>query len=115
MKAVAVLLGLLAVACTSVSTTAAVARSALRLVDSSPITVQGIRFKPHELVRVTFTQGLMKQKRAVRATTGGRFSASAGDDMRLDRCGDLLLVTAVGGRGSRAWLKRPLPECPPAP
>ncbi len=115
MKGVAVLFGVIALACTSASTGAAVPRAALRLLDTSPVTVGGTGFKPRELVRVTFSQGLVKQRRSLRATTTGRFSSSAGDDTRLDRCGDLLLVTAVGGRGSRASLKYPLPDCPPAP
>jgi hypothetical protein len=87
----------------------------LRLVDASPITVRGTNFKAKELVRITFVQGTTKRTRRVRATIGGRFSTSAGEDVRLDRCGDLLLVTALGGRGSRASLKYPLPDCPPAP
>jgi hypothetical protein len=114
-KGVAVLSVLFAMACTSASTDAAVRRPALRLVDASPITVRGTNFKARELVRVTFVQGATKKTRTLRTTTLGRFSTSAGEDVRLDRCGDLLLVTAVGGRGSRASLKYPLPDCPPAP
>lgn len=115
MKGVAVLLGVLAVACSSASTDAALTRPALRLVDASPITVRGTNFKSRELVRVTFTQGLTKKTRTLRATTAGRFRTSAGEDVQLDRCGDFLLVTARGGRGSQARLKYPLPDCPPAP
>jgi hypothetical protein len=115
MKGILVLLGLVAVAYTGVSSDAAVSRSALRLLDTSPITVRGTSFKPRELVRITFAQGTTRERRTVRATNYGSFRASAGDEMRLDRCGDFLLVTAVGGRGSRASLKYPLPDCPPAP
>jgi len=114
-KGVAVLFVLFAVACTSASTDASVSRPTLRLVDASPLTVRGTNFKAKELVRVTFVQGTTRKTTRARATIRGRFSSSAGEDVRLDRCGDLLLVTAVGGRGSRASLKYPLPDCPPAP
>jgi hypothetical protein len=114
-KGVAVLSVLFAVACASSSTDAAVSRPALRLVDSAPITVRGTSFRARELVRVTFVQGATKVTRTRRATLRGTFTTSAGEDTRLDRCGDFLLVTAVGGRGSRASLKAPLPDCPPAP
>ena len=115
MKGVAVLSVLFAVACASSSTDAAVRRPALRLVDAAPITVHGTSFKAKELVRVTFVQGSTRATRTRRATLRGSFTSSAGEDTRLDRCGDFLLVTAVGGRGSRASLKYPLPDCPPAP
>jgi hypothetical protein len=114
-KGVAVLSLLFAVACASPSTDAAVGRPALRLVDSAPITVRGTSFKAKELVRVTFVQGATRTTRTRRATLRGSFTTSAGEDSRLDRCGDLLLITAIGGRGSRASLKYPLPDCPPAP
>jgi hypothetical protein len=115
MKGVAVVVVLVAVACTSTSTTAAPAPPSLRLVAFSPPTVRGTHFKAREVVRVKFVQGSTKKTRTLRTTSTGRFSVSAGEDVRLDRCGDLLLVTAVGLRGSRASLKYPLPDCPPAP
>jgi hypothetical protein len=90
-------------------------RATLRLTDSTPLTVRGIHFKPRERVQVTFTVGVKKLTRTVRATRFGRFSASTGEDVRLDRCGDFFLVMAIGSRGSRASLKYPLPDCPPQP
>jgi hypothetical protein len=114
-KGVAALSIVFAVACASGSSVAALKRPGLRLVDVSPITVRGTDFKAKELVRVMFVQGSTKVIRRTRATVHGGFRTSAGEDMRLDRCGDFLLVSAAGGRGSRASLKYPLPDCPPAP
>jgi hypothetical protein len=49
-----------------------------------------------------------------RTTPSGSFTASAASG-NLDRCGDLLLVVAVGRLGDRATLKLQLPDCPPQP
>jgi hypothetical protein len=114
MKGVVVILGVLALGCSSVSTEAA-SRATLRVTDSSPLTVRGTSFKARERVRVSFTLETRTVVRRVRATAGGRFTASAGEDVRVDRCGDFFLVVAVGNRGSRASLKAPLPDCPPSP
>jgi len=114
-KGVVVLLALVALGCGGASTGAAATHATLRLTDSNPLTVRGTYFKARERVRVTFTVGVQRITRTVRATVGGRFSASAGEDVKLDRCGDFFLVMAIGSRGSRASLKYPLPECPPQP
>jgi hypothetical protein len=86
-------------------------RAALRLQDRSPITVAGSGFERGERVRVTLIHETSTQQ-VVRAGRPGTFVVSfAGTFVR--RC-ELVRVTAVGGRGSRAVLKiLPAPACMP--
>ncbi len=113
MKAVlsAVLAGLVLASCAAAASTA---RPALRLVQSQPPIVSGSHFHPAERVKVTFNVGAQRFVRIVRTSRSGSFSASAAPGA-LDRCGDLLLVIAVGLRGDSARVKLQLPDCPPQP
>jgi len=115
MKGVFVFAAVVVLASSQASIQAAIPRPALRLMDANPVTVRGTSFKPRELIRVTFTVGVRKIVRSVRATRIGRFTSSAGEEVSFDRCGDFFRVIAVGSRGSRASLKYPQPECPPSP
>lgn len=90
------------------------ARATVTLVSLAPPAVRGAHFKNRERVRVTFVSGATRAVRTVRSGRGGGFTVALASDVVLDRCGDLLLVSAVGARGSRASLKRPLPDCPPS-
>ncbi len=64
---------------------------------------------------MTFHAGTTTQAKRVRANATGSFSASIGPDVQSDRCGDLMLVRALGDSGDHASVKLQLPECPPAP
>lgn len=103
-----------ALAAASVATAASGARPALRLVKSQPPIVSGSHFRHSERVKVTFDVGAQRFVRYARTTPSGSFTASAASG-NLDRCGDLLLVVAVGRLGDRATLKLQLPDCPPQP
>jgi hypothetical protein len=107
----AVLAALALAACAAAATSAL---PALQLVQQQPPVVSGSHFRHAERVTVTFGVGGQRFVRIVRATRTGTFSASAAAGV-LDRCGDQLLVVAVGRLGSRATVKLQLPLCPPAP
>lgn len=109
--AVAMLAALAFAACAAAATSV---RPVLRIVHAQPPIVSGAHFRHAERVQVTFDLGAQRFVRFVRTTGAGTFSASAasGD---LDRCGDQLLVVAVGRLGDRASVKLQLPDCPPQP
>jgi len=114
MKALLSFAMIAALALASVAVAASGARPALRLVQSQPPIVSGSHFRHAERVTVTFDVGAQRFVRFVRTTRTGSFSASAASG-NLDRCGDRLLVVAVGRLGDRASVKLQLPECPPQP
>jgi hypothetical protein len=89
-------------------------RPTLRVTRMQPPTVTGAAFHARERVKVTFDVGAQRLVRFVRTTRLGAFTATAAGG-ELDRCGDLLLVRAVGARGDRATIKLQLPDCPPQP
>lgn len=115
MKAPLISFGLAALALASCAAAASSTRPILRLVQSQPPVVSGSHFRHAERVKVTFDVGAQRFVRFVRTNRSGVFSASAaaGD---LDRCGDQLLVVAVGLRGREsASVKLQLPDCAPQP
>jgi hypothetical protein len=83
-------------------------RPALRLIDRSPVTVQGRHFRSAERVKVT----MYTEKTSVRVTASraGAFTASL-PVAEIDRC-DRIVIRAVGTAGSTAQLKLlPRPAC----
>ena len=108
----AALLAALALATCAAAATSA--RPVLRIVHSQPPIVSGTHFRHAERVKVTFDLGAQRFVRIVHTTGAGTFSASAASG-NLDRCGDRLLVVAVGRLGDRASVKLQLPDCPPQP
>jgi len=114
MKALLTAAVLAALALASCAAAASSTRPLLRLVQSQPPIVRGTHFRHAERVKVTFDVGAQRFVRIVRTTLTGSFSASAASG-NLDRCGDQLLVVAVGKLGDRASVKLQLPDCPPQP
>ena len=107
---------LAAAAVAALAATGAVAQTArptLRLVSVSPTTVAGAHFKAREHVRVRLQTSERSATRRLIATRLGRFVAHFGSQP-FDPCNSSLSVTAVGARGSRAAVKLPQRECPPA-
>jgi hypothetical protein len=95
------------------SSAAAVVRSSerVRLVDATPVTLQGVNFRPLERVSVSLSLGSSDVHRVLRAGPSGRF-VTVFPKLRYDRCNGALEVRAVGSRGSRAgWKIVPL-DCP---
>ena len=86
------------------------ARPALRLVDTEPLAVQGVRFDPAATVRIrvlTLTRTWTKRVEVgARGTFMARFPLSAG------RCGTWVAVQATASDGTKAGLRLPLFECP---
>ena len=95
------------------STSAAAASPSLRVVDREPLVARGVGFRPGEAVVLTAAIPRWRQVRHVRASRVGRllvrFAVPAG------RCGDLVKITAVGSRGSRARTATVLRPCVPVP
>jgi hypothetical protein len=85
-------------------------RPALRLLDRSPVTVQGRHFRSNERVKVTmFKEEVSVRTRRVKASRAGAFTASL-PAAEIDRC-DKIVIRAVGAGGSAAQLKLPRPAC----
>ena len=95
------------------SAAAQAARPTLRLVSLSPTTVAGVHFQGKERVRVRLRTNDRSATRHVVATRLGKFVVTFGSKP-FDPCNSSLSVTAVGARGSRAAVKLPQRECPPA-
>jgi hypothetical protein len=108
----AVLLGILvAVSACSGSTSGSGPSStaALRLADTTPLTVRGSGFQPAERVRLEL--GSSGATTRARASVRGSFRASF--DVPVTRC-DRVRVVAIGSKGSRVVFKRlPGPACLP--
>ncbi|HET9324263.1 MAG TPA: hypothetical protein VFO03_10310 [Gaiellaceae bacterium] len=83
----------------------------LRLLSLAPLKVKGTGFKSRERVVVRLMSRSSITRRRI---TAGRTGAWVLGFSRLDadRC-DVLVVSAVGSRGSRAALKLPAFICPP--
>ena len=92
---------------------AAPSKPALRLLATSPLAVKGFHFRAGERMRVSARLDDTVRVRHARANRLGRFGATFGY-VNYDPCNSSLVVTAVGGFGSRAALKFPQRECPPA-
>jgi hypothetical protein len=87
---------------------------AIRPVKTSPLQARGVRFKPHERVRVRVESPMITATRRIVVGAGGTFTATF-TGIAIDRCLGYSL-TAVGSLGDRAtWsTKLPLPGCNPA-
>jgi hypothetical protein len=98
-----------ALALAPVSSTAT-ARPVLRLVDTEPLAVQGVRFDPAATVRVrvlTLTRTWTRRVEVgARGTFMARFPVSAA------KCGTWLAVQATASDGTKAGLRLPQFECP---
>ena len=95
------------------SAAAGTRQPSLRLVDESPLTVQGARFGSSELVRLTVKEDavVLAQRRLRSGPRGGfvaRFRA-----VELHRCSGGVTVTARAASGRMAVAKLPQPACPP--
>ena len=86
-------------------------RPALRLVDRSPVTLNGQWFRPRERVRVTITSRGLRRGLTVTATARGTFVTEFA--LSLDPCLGLS-ARATGSSGSLAVYKLPQRLCPPA-
>jgi hypothetical protein len=83
----------------------------VRMLDPAPLTLRGVDFGRHELVRLTVSLGEKTAARKLRASDAGAFTARF-PELRYGRCGPPLSVKAVGSRGSRvSWKLVPL-ACP---
>jgi len=90
------------VAPASASSTAGAVRPALRVPDVTPLSVRGLRFKPHERVTVVAQAGKRRVKTVLTGATGV-FSVRF-RDIWLTGCYSYI-VRATGNRGSRAVIK----------
>jgi hypothetical protein len=75
----------------------------LKLVTIAPLVVQGTGFTPREPVLLTATIGNVRRFAGPIARANGSFTARF--KIRITTCTNLV-VRAVGGRGSRATLKK---------
>jgi hypothetical protein len=80
-------------------------------VDLAPLAVAGTGFQPGESVRIS-VRGTAGGSRTVKASSAGRINMRF-PGMRLDQCrpGGLIIVTAIGDKGSRAQFRRMPPAC----
>jgi hypothetical protein len=87
--------------------------AALRVADTTPVTVVGTRFRAHEEVVVRATVDRNESLRRVSATPAGQFTVTF-SGVFVDRCNSDLFVTAIGARGSEASTKiGAQPQCAP--
>jgi hypothetical protein len=82
--------------------TRSAAKPALKLAKSSPLQVQGVRFKIRERVRVTASNGKDTLVRFARTNRRGTFLVNFGEFVS-DGC-SAISIKAVGTRGDRATL-----------
>lgn len=88
-------------------------KARLRMVDTDPLTVSGREFRIGERVRVRVAAGEQRRTRRVTAGRSGGFEVSF-RSVALNLCDGPVTVFARGSDGSRATLKLPGFECPPA-
>lgn len=88
----------------------AATRPALKLVDSDPVKLRGLAFKPAERVRVTVRLEGEHYARTVRTSSSGTFVV-AFSGTAADPCSGLEAF-AAGSLGSRASFKLPQRLCP---
>lgn len=87
------------------------AQAKLRLISVAPLKVKGTGFVSSERVVVRLKgTGIVTRRRVTAGRTGSWVLGFSRLD--ADRC-DVLIVSAVGNRGSRTALKLPQPFCPP--
>ena len=96
------------------SPAARTAAARLRVVASDPVKVVGIGFHASERVRIVARYSGYTAAVRVRATATGRFTAVIANATLYDPCNDTLRVTAAGSTGTRAEVKLPQRQCPPA-
>lgn len=87
----------------------------LRVVATDPVKVVGTGFHASERVRVVARYSGHTAAVRLRATRAGRFTAVIANATLYDPCNDTLRVTAAGSMGTRAEVKLPQRQCPPAP
>lgn len=100
-----------------VSAASAAAAPRIRVAVTSPLTVRGTGFAPHERVTVTVSAGSARLRHEVRATASGAFVARWPAAAPLPSCRQSVVVVAVGARGERAvWKSLPrVCGAPPQP
>ena len=110
MRAVVSLVALVAAALVAGAAPGASTKPALRIELETPLTVTGRAFETRELVTVRAHGSFGTRSEKVRATRAGAFRVSfrkvSGSPCVLSR------LTAVGARGSRAFLRLPPGACP---
>jgi hypothetical protein len=81
-------------------------------IDLQPVAVVGTGFKPGETVRIIVRGTAVGSSRSSKASAAGRISVRF-PGVRLDECrpGHLIIVTAIGDKGSRAQVRRMPPAC----
>jgi len=90
---------------------AAPQKAALEVVTEQPLVIQGFGFKRLEVVRVTATAGPDRATRRLTARRSGVFTARFAG-VTYDPCTELLVVRALGSKGSKALLRLFVRECP---
>lgn len=78
-------------------------------VDLTPFAVGGIGFQPGETVRI-LVRGGAASSRTAKANAAGRISMRF-PGVRIEQCPKLLVVTAIGDKGSRAQVRRMPAAC----
>ena len=94
------------------SASAGTRQPSLRLVDDSPLTIQGARFGNSQSVRITVSRaGEIVARRTVRSGSGGGFVARF-SRVSLHRCDGGGTIVARSATGRFAVAKVPQVECP---
>ena len=101
-------MGALLIALASSGVAGAQAAPALRVLDTSPVTVRGTGFHSGERVTVTLVLNRSSRLRSATASAAGRFVALF-TGVPIGHCQGYVL-RATGGRGSQATFKF-IPEC----
>jgi hypothetical protein len=115
----AILIAALLLAPGAVSAPAATQKPTLRVVDTSPLTVQGASFGARDLVVVTVKrEDRVLARRSVRAGATGRFSVTLSDTVNgtgRDRCSFESTTIVARSASGTAVAKAPVPKtlCPP--
>lgn len=92
---------------------AAVGDPVVRIADTDPLVVRGVRFQASERVTLRVAiRGGPQETRLIRATPRGSFTATFAS-LRVTTC-DAFSVRAVGWRGSRAGYVQLPPPCGPS-
>jgi hypothetical protein len=102
-----VTVGVLFLAFAGMATGADSTRPRLAIRDTSPLTVRGTHFRPHERVTLTVVYHGRHEK-LVRASAAGTFTARFRFSIR--GCA-MYRVSARGDEGSRALYRSPIAEC----
>ncbi len=89
-------------------------KAKLRLLESTPVKIQGTGFVARERVTVRLIGLAGVTRKRVTAGRRGGWTLTFPQQSHDRRCG-AVIVSAVGNRGSRAGLKLPPRLCPPPP